>query len=239
MGDRHVGLFRNLRTPLLLGLALACAASLTVAAAPAARAAAPDWWRYDRPATSGAVHRQLTVPMRDGVRLGCDLHLPARDGAPLPGRFPSIIYEVTPYTAATALYLEQGEYFAARGYGAITCNVRGTGRSGGSFPQPNQPAEATDAYDLVEWVAAQPWSNGRVGQTGESYGGMMTYRAAASRAPHLVAAVPQQAPNDLYLDDVYPGGVPAIRAQNVRGLEIQNSRLVTTGRYDQIEKKDL
>ena len=54
----------------------------------------------------------------------------------------------------------------------------------------------------------------------------------------------------VYLEDVdealfdrvklpHPGGVPAIRAQNVRGLEIQNSRLVTTGRYDQIEKKDL
>lgn len=147
--------------------------------------------------------------MRDGITLGCDLHLPARDGRALPGRFPSIVYEVTPYAVNTVFYLEQGAYFASRGYSAITCNVRGTGRSGGSYPQMNQPAEQTDAYDLVEWVAAQQWSTGRVGQTGESYGGMMTYRAAASGAPHLAAVAPQQAPNDLYLDDIYPGGIPS------------------------------
>lgn len=172
-------------------------------------AAVPAWWSYDRPATSSSIHTQVRVPMRDGVRLGCDLHLPGRGGTAIPGRYPSIVYEVTPYALSTPIYTEQGEWLAARGYAAITCTVRGTGRSGGDFPQPNQPAEQTDAYDLIEWVAAQPWSTGRVGQTGESYGGMMTYRAAASRAPHLVAALPQQAPNDLYLDDVYPGGVPA------------------------------
>ncbi len=195
-------------TTSLRGLVLAALAAAGLPAATAS-ASAPAWWSYDRPATSSSRHSQVAVPMRDGVRLGCDLHLPARSGKALPGRFPSVIYEVTPYAAATAIYVEQGAWFASRGYAAITCNVRGTGRSGGTFPQPNQPAEQTDAYDLVEWVAAQSWSTGRVGQTGESYGGMMTYRAAASGAPHLVAAVPQQAPNDLYLDDVYPGGVPA------------------------------
>lgn len=193
----------------LLAAAAASVASFLFACCAPAFGAAPAWWSYDRPATSSSVHSQVRVPMRDGVRLGCDLHLPARNGTAIPGRYPSIVYEVTPYAAATAIYVEQGAWLATRGYAAITCNVRGSGRSGGDFPQPNQPAEQTDAYDLVEWVAAQDWSTGRVGQTGESYGGMMTYRAAASGAPHLVAAVPQQAPNDLYLDDVYPGGVPA------------------------------
>lgn len=192
----------------LLAVASVALVTSMLGAGPAS-AAAPAWWSYDRPATASATHSQVRVRVRDGIRLGCDLHLPARSGKAIPGRYPSIVYEVTPYAAATPIYLEQGAWFASRGYAAITCNVRGSGRSGGSFPQPNQPAEQTDAYDLVEWVAAQPWSTGRVGQTGESYGGMMTYRAAASRAPHLVAAVPQQAPNDLYLDDVYPGGVPA------------------------------
>lgn len=203
---------RTLLAAAAVALPIASGVPAPVAAAPLAAATAsgaPAWWSYDRPATTSTVHTQLRVPMRDGVRLGCDLHRPARSGKAIPGKYPSIVYEVTPYAAATPIYLEQGEWLAARGYAAITCTVRGSGRSGGTFPQPNQPAEQTDAYDLVEWVAAQPWSTGRVGQTGESYGGMMTYRAAASGAPHLVAAVPQQAPNDLYLDDVYPGGVPA------------------------------
>lgn len=205
---RHAGAALT-RVVSLLGRA-AFALGLGTLATPALAASAPPaWWSYERSAEFGARHTQVKVPMRDGVRLGCDLHRPtAKSGATAPGRYPAIVYEVTPYAVNNSFYLEQGDYFARRGYNAIMCNVRGTGRSGGSYPQMNQPAEQTDAYDLVEWIAAQPYTNGRVGQTGESYGGMSTYRAAASRAPSLRAVAPQQAPNDLYLEDIYPGGIP-------------------------------
>lgn len=147
--------------------------------------------------------------MRDGVTLACQLTRPAANGRPAGGRFPGIVYEVTPYALLDPFFIEHGAFFASHGYVAITCTVRGAGASGGSYPQINQPAEQTDAFDLVEWLAAQPFSDGRVGQTGESYGGMSSYRAAAARPPHLRAIAPQQAPNDLYLEDIFPGGVPA------------------------------
>lgn len=181
-----------------------CALALTPAIAAASQ---QPIWSYSRPATLGTHTERVRVAMRDGVRLACQLTRPVRDGRVVADPRPTLIYEVTPYAAADAVWLEQGVYFAARGYAAISCAVRGTGLSGGAYPQINQPAEQTDAYDLVEWAAAQPWSNGRVGQFGESYGGMMTFRAAAARPPHLVAVAPQQAPNDLYLDNVYPGGI--------------------------------
>jgi predicted acyl esterase len=174
-----------------------------------AHAAAPAWWSYARPAEYGSVRTAVRVPMRDGVRLACQLTRPATNGRPAAGRFPGIVYEVTPYALLDPFFVEHGAYFAAHGYVAITCTVRGTGASEGAYPQLNQPAEQTDAFDLVEWLAAQPFSDGRVGQTGESYGGMSAYRAAAAQPPHLRAIAPQQAPNDLYLEDVYPGGVPA------------------------------
>lgn len=199
------------KTGLWLRAAAIAAVGLQTATAPAGAATArPAWWSYDRAAQYGSTYERVRATMRDGVRLGCHLHRPAaRSGKAAAGRFPSIVYEVTPYALNSVFYLEQGDYFARRGYNAVMCNVRGTGQSGGRYPQINQPAEATDAYDLVEWIAAQPYADGAVGQTGESYGAMTAYRAAASGAPHLKAVAPQQAPNDLYLDDVYPGGIPA------------------------------
>lgn len=175
-----------------------------------AQAAAPDWFAYTRPPAYGVKTTWVRVPMRDGVTLGCRLSVPARGGVPVAGRFPGLIYENTPYAALAAVdaaYPTHGEWFARRGYQALLCNVRGTGRSGGFFPYNNQPAEWQDSYDLVEWLAAQPGSDGRIGQTGESYGAMTTFQAGIGRPPHLVAIAPQQAPADLYEDDVYPGGI--------------------------------
>lgn len=200
---------RTRRHALVAVTLAAVAALLAPTAATATASVRPSWWSYTRPAEFGSVREAVRVPMRDGVRLACQLTRPARSGRPAAGRFPGIVYEVTPYAVLDPFFVEHGAFYAAHGYVAITCTVRGAGASGGQYPQINQPAEQTDAYDLVEWLAAQPFSDGRVGQAGESYGGMSAYRAAAARPPHLRAIAPQQAPNDLYLDDIYPGGVPA------------------------------
>lgn len=188
-------------------LSASCAVAMAGATAGAAQADEPAWFSYARPAEYGVRTTNARVPMRDGVTLGCRLSVPTRGGAPAPGRFPGLVYEVTPYAALELPYSWTGEWFARRGYQALICNVRGTGRSGGYFPYNNQPAEWDDSYDLVEWLAAHPGSDGRIGQTGESYGGMTSYQAAIARPPHLVAVAPQQAPADLYEDDVYPGGI--------------------------------
>lgn len=183
---------------------LLAAASLPL---PAAHAAPPAWFSYSRPAEFAARTTSVRVPMRDGVELACRLSVPARGGAPAPGRFPGIVYEVTPYEILNHVYVAHGEWFARHGYQALLCSVRGAGRSGGFFPYNNQPAEWRDSYDLVEWLAAHPGSDGRIGQQGESYGAMTSYQAAVMRPPHLRAVAPQQAPTDLYEDDVYTGGI--------------------------------
>lgn len=189
------------------GLLGACGAIAAMAGAPTAHAATPAWFSYTRAAEYGAKTSEVRVPVRDGTRLGCYLSVPTRGGAPAPGTFPGIVYEVTPYEAANAFVLTHGEWLARRGYQALSCSVRGTGRSGGYFPYNNQPVEWQDSYDIVEWLAAHPGSNGRIGQEGESYGGMTSYQAAVGRPPHLRAVMPQQAPTDLYTDDIYIGGM--------------------------------
>lgn len=169
----------------------------------------PAYWTYNRPATHDAVETHVFVPTRNpAVQLGCDLYRPGHGSTPDSGRFPGIVAEFTPYyTLRSTNFSLEGNYFAGRGYNVIVCNVRGTGDSGGTWTQLNSPMEAEDNYDLIEWLAAQPWSDGKVGQQGESYGGFTTYRVAALQPPHLVAIAPQQSQDNVYTNAAYPGGI--------------------------------
>src|SRR5690606_40224808 len=62
------------------------------------------------------------------------------------------------------------------GYASVGVNMRGTGCSGGSFLF-FEPAQWTDGYDVIETIAAQPWSTGRVGMIGISYPGISQLRS--------------------------------------------------------------
>jgi predicted acyl esterase len=64
-----------------------------------------------------------------------------------------------------------------------------------------------DASDVIEWLATQSFSDGRMGQFGGSYGGATSYQAAAEQPPHLLATAPMISPGSLYSDVIYPGGV--------------------------------
>jgi predicted acyl esterase len=199
---------------------------------------APAWFDYERPATYEPVKTRINVPVRDGTQLGCELSRPGRDGKVAPGRFPVVIWEFTPYTVTHQSATEDllsgvedllpgtestltsfpawilrmashpAEYLASRGYAVAVCDVRGTGTSGGDFTTWFPAIEARDNYDLVEWLARQPWSNGRVGQGGSSYASLTSQRVAALNPPHLEAIVPQIAPGNIY-EWVYPGGIPS------------------------------
>jgi hypothetical protein len=103
--------------------------------------------------------------------------------------------------------IARGEWFARRGFAFCRLDVRGTGSSGGVALDEYTEAETLDGYDAVEWLAARPWSNGRVAMWGISYGGFTALQVAALRPPHLAAIVPFHATDDRYLDDVhYRGG---------------------------------
>lgn len=121
------------------------------------------------------------VPMRDGIRLASDLYLPAQHGVPVPGRYPSILIR-TPYNKTA---LDAGTRWAAHGYACLIQDCRGRYNSGGTFYK--YVNEAQDGYDTVEWMARQPWCNGRVGTTGVSYLCHVQTFMAALNPPHLRA----------------------------------------------------
>ncbi len=173
---------------------------------------ADAFFAYSRPATHGVHVARTEVPLRDGSHLACDIHRPAgADGQPAPGRFPAIVVDFTAYDQLAAGGA-QARYFVERGYAAAVCNVRGSGASPGHL-DPFSAQEQRDNYDLVEWLAAQPWSTDRVGQMGVSYGGHTSLLVAVNKPPHLAAIIPVDGISDWYENTIYRGGIysPRIR----------------------------
>jgi putative CocE/NonD family hydrolase len=90
-------------------------------------------------------------------------------------------------------------YFARHGYVFMMQDTRGRGDSGGIFDF--DFPEAKDGYDTIEWIAKQPWSNGRVCMMGVSYLGTVQWLAAKEKPPHLVCIAPTS-PTGRYLDEL-------------------------------------
>jgi putative CocE/NonD family hydrolase len=126
----------------------------------------------------------VRIPMRDGVELAASVYRPAGQKEPLP-----VIFTLTPYIGDS--YQDRAMYFARHGYVYALVDVRGRGDSGGIFDPFAQ--EARDGYDAVEWLARQPWSNGKVAMWGGSYAGFDQWTVAKERPPHLVTIVPAAA----------------------------------------------
>ena len=124
------------------------------------------------------------IPLRDGVKLNGTVVKPAGQREPLP-----VIFTLTPYIADS--YLDRAMYFARHGYVFVLVDVRGRGNSGGSFePFAN---EGRDGYDVVEFLARQPWSNAKVTMWGGSYAGFDQWATLKEAPPHLATIVPAAA----------------------------------------------
>jgi putative CocE/NonD family hydrolase len=123
----------------------------------------------------------VKIPLRDGVRLNATMYTPKWQSAPTP-----CIFTLTPYISDT--YHERGVFFAKHGLPFVIVDVRGRGNSEGVFRPMIQ--EAKDGYDIVEWLAAQPYCNGKVAMWGGSYGGYVQWATAKEFPPHLVTIVP-------------------------------------------------
>ncbi|MEP6714001.1 MAG: CocE/NonD family hydrolase [Terriglobia bacterium] len=140
----------------------------------------------------------VAVPMRDGVRLSANVFRPAASI-----RYPTILLR-TPYGKGRELTLNYLS-FVERGYAVVVQDVRGRYLSGGEFEPINQ--EVNDGDDTLNWIAAQPWSDGGVGMYGGSYLGIAQWKAALSHNPHLKAIFPYVSGDDDYRDRFYsPGG---------------------------------
>ena len=148
------------------------------------------------------VEKNVMVAMRDGVKLATDVYRPAKDGIPLPGKFP-VLVDRSPYNKSGIR--KEGIFFAQHGYVVVAQDCRGRFASQGSF----YPLlhEGKDGYDTIEWAAAQPWSNGNVGTVGASYGAWTQYTAAMLDPPHLVAMFPVVGGSRFF---PYSNGVPSI-----------------------------
>jgi putative CocE/NonD family hydrolase len=133
----------------------------------------------------------VMIAMRDGVKLAADILRPDR-----PGKFPVILAR-TPYGKYSQNSYQQAQYFAQRGYVYVNQDVRGRFDSEGEFEV--LVNEARDGYDTIEWLAAQPWSDGNVGTFGGSYMAWDQFLAAEEQPPHLRTMVVQSTPPDIFL----------------------------------------
>jgi putative CocE/NonD family hydrolase len=142
------------------------------------------------------VSSSFYLPMRDGVRLAVRVTRPARDGKPVAGRFPVIWHHALGIERAdpagsvgpTAGGYTTLQQFTDYGYVTVLVARRGNGQSFGVRRGYNDRSEAYDAYEVTEWLAAQPWSNGKVGIYGCSNTGDAAMHAVSSQPPHLKAA---------------------------------------------------
>ena len=155
------------------------------------------------------VRRDVRIPVRDGLELSANLWLPVPVLTAGGDRFPAIL-EMIPYRKDDWRWASdeaRGQWLATRGFAFCRLDIRGTGSSPGIAMGEYTLEETRDGYDAVEWLAAQPWSNGNVGMWGISWGGFAAIQVAMLRPPHLRAIVPVYASDDRYTDDVhYIGG---------------------------------
>ena len=159
-----------------------------------------------RDAAGIVVETDVMVRMRDGVHLACDVYRPA-SGGPVPA-----LVQRQPYdkrVAQTYVY-DHPAVYARHGYAVVIEDTRGRYASEGEFYPLRLDAE--DGYDTIEWCAAQPWCNGRVGSFGFSISGVNQLLAAALRPPHLAAAVPGFYPGGMYESFTHVGGTFGLAA---------------------------
>src|SRR4051795_8347925 len=159
--------------------------ALTLAALFAAPARAADMTKMS----------DVTIPASDGVDLVGDVYLPG-DGKQ---RVPAVV-DMEPYGRSTSTA------YVPEGYARVNTDVRGSGKSGGALCLLCL-REQQDVYDVIEWIARQPWSNGRVALYGYSYSAITSLLGAALQPPHLDAVVVGHPPTDPYRDVLWHNGL--------------------------------
>lgn len=130
------------------------------------------------------IQKEVWVPMRDGVRLAAEVYLPKG----VTGKLPVILMR-TPYGKEGTRPREAGHFFAGQGFAVVAQDFRGKHASEGFYRFTRGHPE--DGYDTMKWVAAQPWSSGKIGTYGCSYLGEVQLYQAQSRPPWLVTMIPQ------------------------------------------------
>ena len=178
-------------------------------------------------APAAAVHDDITgcakeritgyIPVAQGTLDATELHyrvlLPKNEIAG-PGPYAAVM-DYSGYQPGLHIWDGLDDHFTCEGYAVIGLNIRGTGCSGGDFDY-FEPRQAEDGREAIEWLAEQPWSNGRIAMVGKSYPGITQLFVAGQPLERggdvetpkgLVAIVPGHVFGDLYRDVPYPGGI--------------------------------
>lgn len=166
--------------------------------------------------------QDTAVELRDGTKLYADIFLPT-DG----GKYPTIV-SWSPYGKNGSGFeaeldidgvdmqsisgLQKFEacdpaYWCNQGYALVNPDSRGAYMSEGDMHFWGTQ-DGRDAYDVVEWIAAQPWSNGKVAFAGNSWLAVAQYFVAQEQPPHLTCIAPWEGQGDLLGDDMLRGGIP-------------------------------
>jgi uncharacterized protein len=158
---------------------------------------------YIEPRFKTLTDHSYYLPMRDGVKIAVQVVLPK--DLPPGEKLPAIL-NMTRYWRA-----HQGDdpsaFFPSHGYATVFVDARGTGASFGVWKAPFTQEEINDYNEVVNWIVAQPWSNGKVGAIGNSYEGNTALWLAATMNPAVKAVIPRHYEFDLFDETPYPGGV--------------------------------
>jgi putative CocE/NonD family hydrolase len=155
------------------------------------------------------VSRNVTIQVRDGTKLAADIYRPARNGLPVAGRFPTLLTR-TPYDKTGSS--REGFYYAEHGYNVVANDVRGRYASEGTWRLIVDDPQ--DGFDVVEWIAAQPWSDGKIGTFGTSYPGGTQHALAEMNPPHLTTMIPIDSVSNTGISGMRHGGAFELRFMN-------------------------
>ncbi|MFM5931442.1 MAG: CocE/NonD family hydrolase [Novosphingobium sp.] len=154
------------------------------------------------------------APVRDGTKLAITVYRPA--GGAANARFPTLLWyhpghresidratgQIRPTMAPSDI-----AFFTGQGYAVAIAEMRGSGASFGNRELDRGPQIARDGKDLVDWIAAQSWSDGKLGMIGASYQGFAQYAVASQKPAALKAIFPEIAGFDDYTSMFHPGGI--------------------------------
>ncbi len=159
------------------------------------------------------------VIMRDSAQLAVDIFLPNKLEAGK--KIPTILYlnryvrslkakfpfNLIKHPILTVVSEDEIKFFTSHGYACIIVDTRGSGASTGIREMEFSPEEIKDGAEMVDWIIAQPWSNGNVGTTGISYLGTTAEMLLINNHPNVKACIPRSNIFDLYNHIMFPGGV--------------------------------
>ena len=156
------------------------------------------------------ITNDIKVEMRDGVKISLRLYQPDDDQS-----YPTL-FAISPYRYDTDdipvhnlfQWRETGpvEWYVDQGYTYVHADVRGSGKSEGIYGFFDE-TEQQDYYDLIEWIADQSWSTGKIGGIGQSYYAMAQWFMGILNPPHLTCIAPYDGMIDMYRDSAYNGGI--------------------------------